>query len=584
MDAIERLTALKKAYADIILNTAKEAASRIMVSEGKALRFEQELKNTKEHALRMLLRLKQMMDSKVREADNTYLSQQRTIEELKTKLQSAEDTISEADATSLSRQRKVEELEAQLQEAEDIVEDLRAELREVQAEVERMRNKKLQHNSEHVTVTWEQASEDSGFYTSQSTLFPHPVSRLESFTSSELTNSALYQINEMYKDDTPNDCRMGNSDIGIPDVASTSEEGRPNDSHTVVFPPPVPRFESVTVSEIKSSAFSQRNEVYRCHSANDFPMENSYAIKPILPSIILRSKQPEPYRNRRTQRIRAFEEKLIAGELSFPETLNDISYETVGREDEEGERISKTLTQKADNHCSDEKDVLHSESSGVLVQKVKQHCLKRSTAARKKRRHCSSMYCSNRTVKEDGISDISGAEASSVKNDAQTGEDHYNTKLRLSVETMENGILVGCREVAKSDTEFVADDDVLNAKNDEHASMNKLFLMRPESGATESSGLEMPVMNLSNAITDQRVAERVIKYTFQRKRKRGSLGNSDRDVSLEQTISKKKTVEKQSGSSEMERSSLVTESPQDSWHLVQLAHQLISLAEKKRQQ
>jgi hypothetical protein len=59
------LTALKKAYAEIILNTAKEAAARIMVSEKKALRFQQELFSTKEEALRMLLRLKQMLDSKV---------------------------------------------------------------------------------------------------------------------------------------------------------------------------------------------------------------------------------------------------------------------------------------------------------------------------------------------------------------------------------------------------------------------------------------------------------------------------------------------------------------------------------------
>lgn len=56
---------MKKAYADIILNTAKEAAARIMVSERKALRFQQELYVAKEEAVQMLLRLKHMMDSKV---------------------------------------------------------------------------------------------------------------------------------------------------------------------------------------------------------------------------------------------------------------------------------------------------------------------------------------------------------------------------------------------------------------------------------------------------------------------------------------------------------------------------------------
>lgn len=61
----QKLTALKKAYADIILNTAKEAAARIMLSERRAMRFQRELVSTKEEALRMLLRLKQMLDSKV---------------------------------------------------------------------------------------------------------------------------------------------------------------------------------------------------------------------------------------------------------------------------------------------------------------------------------------------------------------------------------------------------------------------------------------------------------------------------------------------------------------------------------------
>ncbi|KAJ0723349.1 hypothetical protein HanPI659440_Chr08g0306921 [Helianthus annuus] len=65
MDTDERLMALKKAYADIILNTEKEAAKRIMVSERKAVRLEYELKIAKEDAVQMLMRVKQMMDCKV---------------------------------------------------------------------------------------------------------------------------------------------------------------------------------------------------------------------------------------------------------------------------------------------------------------------------------------------------------------------------------------------------------------------------------------------------------------------------------------------------------------------------------------
>lgn len=62
----QKMMALKKAYAEIILNTSKEAAARIMASERKALRFQQDLCYLKEEALRMLLRLRQMIDFQVR--------------------------------------------------------------------------------------------------------------------------------------------------------------------------------------------------------------------------------------------------------------------------------------------------------------------------------------------------------------------------------------------------------------------------------------------------------------------------------------------------------------------------------------
>ncbi|KAG8388638.1 hypothetical protein BUALT_Bualt02G0146200 [Buddleja alternifolia] len=118
MDADEeKLTALKKAYADIILGISKEAAARVMVSDKKSGLYQHEIKVAKEEGLRMLLRLKQMMDSKT----------------------------SEAEAASLNQQNKIEELEAQLQEAEDIVKDLREELVEVRVELERVKNEKSQH-------------------------------------------------------------------------------------------------------------------------------------------------------------------------------------------------------------------------------------------------------------------------------------------------------------------------------------------------------------------------------------------------------------------------------------------------------
>ncbi|KFK44037.1 hypothetical protein AALP_AA1G207600 [Arabis alpina] len=108
----EKLIALKKAYADTILNTAKEAAARVMISEKKARGYQQELVAVRDEALRTCLRLKQMYDCKVKEAE----------------------------MISLKKQQKIEELEAQLGEAEDIVGELRMELRESRYHLEKLAN------------------------------------------------------------------------------------------------------------------------------------------------------------------------------------------------------------------------------------------------------------------------------------------------------------------------------------------------------------------------------------------------------------------------------------------------------------
>ncbi|CAA0826642.1 Unknown protein [Striga hermonthica] len=116
---LQRLAGLKKAYADVILSISKEAAARVMASEKKSVMYQHELKVAKDEGLRMMLRLKQMMDYQI------YQSQ----------------------ATLSNQQKKIDELEAQLQEAEDIVSDLRAELRQAQAELEREKKPK---NTYHV--------------------------------------------------------------------------------------------------------------------------------------------------------------------------------------------------------------------------------------------------------------------------------------------------------------------------------------------------------------------------------------------------------------------------------------------------
>ncbi|XP_057984292.1 uncharacterized protein LOC131168683 [Malania oleifera] len=116
MEAAEKMVALKKAYVKIILNTAKEAAARVIASERRAFQSQRDLWSVKNEGLRMLQRLKQRLDFK----------------------------ITEAELTATSQQRKIEVLEAQLNEAEDIVADLRIELKLMQNELEKVKKNRMQ--------------------------------------------------------------------------------------------------------------------------------------------------------------------------------------------------------------------------------------------------------------------------------------------------------------------------------------------------------------------------------------------------------------------------------------------------------
>lgn len=70
----------------------------------------------------------------------------------------------------------------------------------------------------------------------------------------------------------------------------------------------------------------------------------------------------------------------------------------------------------------------------------------------------------------------------------------------------------------------------------------------------------------------QPVPDRVIKYTFQRKRKKESLSSPDGNANAEESILKKKAAE--NGPVQMEKSSSITESSRDSRRVAQVARQV----------
>ncbi|XP_042018746.1 uncharacterized protein LOC121766553 isoform X1 [Salvia splendens] len=150
MAEMEEMEAIKKAYAEMILNTAKEAAARVMAAELRARRTEQEMVSVKEEAANMLLRLKQMIDTKTKEAE----------------------------ITSLKQKNRFEELECQLNEAEGIILDLREELNQGQDQLDKLKKKKVvlkrgsQENAEEYSLTTRVRSE--GYELLTSTLNPEP--------------------------------------------------------------------------------------------------------------------------------------------------------------------------------------------------------------------------------------------------------------------------------------------------------------------------------------------------------------------------------------------------------------------------
>ncbi|KAL5999904.1 hypothetical protein ACLOJK_034581 [Asimina triloba] len=176
----QKMAALKRAYADIILNTAKEAATRILVSERKSIRCQQELFATKEDALNTLLRVKQVMDSRIVEFEKECSGQKA----------------------------KIEELEGQLSEAEEIVKDLRAELNRANDEIEIMKStlaKKMDNKTatNHAAL-YDSASQEKKFYSSDSIMCP----------MASRSKQVLTSDNKVSSQNQPSRCECHGSSIG----------------------------------------------------------------------------------------------------------------------------------------------------------------------------------------------------------------------------------------------------------------------------------------------------------------------------------------------------------------------------------
>lgn len=502
VEELEKLGSLKKAYADIILNTAKEAAARIMVSERKAYRFQQELCAAKQEGLDMLLRLKQITDSK----------------------------IAEVETMSVSQRKRIQELELQLCRTENVITDLRSQLSGVQDELEKVKNNK--------------------------------------------------EIAPLHEDVSKHN-------------TSDSEP------------------KSTSTFDAKDRPLVRRNVQPKA-----FRAEKCYADKPDLDSLILTSKEPEQYRNGCTQRIRAFDRNLANGKSPLPiETKNQFSRRKIKSFiREEAREVGVTKSSCKDENAGTKKRKLigldellqqdigceNGQSVGFLHKFCARKRRSRYRSGRPKSytdqvmqpRELSLSHCKTNPCEENPT--VNPSEDRSrivVEGNAQKASDSHLTSTSL---------LTTMADVNGRDAKTEPSSVQTFPQGDEE-SIVKLEFSRHGNKVAECSGVSRCNVNLNCIdiprmidITEEKELceatdplpvparkDMPLKYTFQRKRKKGPLICLDENKTLEKETATESSGEIENIAPESQKSCLLDEPPRDNRRLALVARQLISLSEKR---
>ncbi|KAL8123496.1 hypothetical protein AgCh_011465 [Apium graveolens] len=268
MASSDQLEALKKAYADVILNTNREAAERVMAAERKAQQFEAAIQKTKDEAVQIMVRLKKQMD----------------------------DGISEANMLSQNQQQKIEELEAQLQEAEDVVTELREKVRYEEAKSDRLSRSNMQLREK---------------------------ARYEEAQSVRLERSNM-QLREKVRYEEAKSDRLARSNVQHLDqhnYADPYADGR-NRGKFIQLRPPL-EFQKDSLVAFHNPYLNQRTESHMCSSKHQ--MRHLSGSMHELPSIILRSKKHNFSTNACTQRIQACDRNILDNKLSLSRQPDEAS-------------------------------------------------------------------------------------------------------------------------------------------------------------------------------------------------------------------------------------------------------------------
>lgn len=328
-----------------------------------------------------------------------------------------------------------------------------------------------------------------------------------------------------------------------------SEENRYHSSESIVCHPPEKEFEYVAAADMRNPNYMQGNECHKFYATMP-GIGNSYTGCPDLPAIILRSKEPELYRNGCTQRIRALEGSFLDKELSLSGKINEINNEIPTQENESAEEIYHAPTCEIENQRNFKKKVQGADDWLCYWQPIQSFGVKRKRANRYRSRFSSSRNVPDLILKPDQAPEVSCLETCSPQ---------MAQKIASGLVVSELAPPTSCAII--SDNEAKA--EMVESHEDRNPGNDKMI--------GEKLVDERQINDVACGFLTQPISERIIKYTFHRKRKKEFVSQSHENTEIK--TSERHALEKKNDTLEQEKANL-SESSRDSRRLAQVARQV----------
>lgn len=350
----------------------------------------------------------------------------------------------------------------------------------------------------------------------------------------------------------------------------------------------------------------------KCYITSDSLKDHNYVHNPDFASLVMRSKEPELYRNGCTQRIRAFERNLFDEKLSLSGLVDGAKHATFIGGNGEGKGMSITPTPKFDDMHEVEKNLVEvkvrladesyrREKEQLDIEElpaVMSFCRKRKRTARNRSKAPSSTHLPHQFMEARQVSGLSCCTTSPnlvdingfTGNAAKKSEDK-TLEVTASVstskspsDTTEMSSQSACDMVTESDVQLIRPWSVQKETNNDKTLTEKSELTRHECLSAENLEVlpcntdvqkyesDLKASHPVDLVASQPVSNKFLKYTFHRKRKKETLSKPERNSQT--GILEGKTRETKIGSLQPQQSSLMPASSRDSRRLALVAHQV----------